>query len=259
LTVTWYGLLLVIGFLVGLWTSSRRGVRDGLRPDDVFDSGTWLIIGTIVGARALHVTTYWEEGFAGKPWWEVFMIHRGGLVFYGGLIGASAAGILYTRWKKVPLWKLADALAPGIALGYVIGRIGCLMNGCCFGRVCDLPWAIQYPHDAAASLRHVADGLIAKGSPSLHVHPSQIYDSLLSLGLYVGLAWWYRRKKFDGQVFALYLIGYAITRSIVETFRGDYTAQHLYGGLTPAHLISIGIFSAGVALFWILRRKRSHA
>jgi phosphatidylglycerol:prolipoprotein diacylglycerol transferase len=88
------------------------------------------------------------------------------------------------------------------------------------------------------------------------VHPSQLYDSLLSLALYLGLAWLYRRKKFDGQVFAAYLLCYAVTRSVVETFRGDYTTPHLHAGLTPAHLISIGIFAAGVVLWILLSRLR---
>jgi phosphatidylglycerol:prolipoprotein diacylglycerol transferase len=140
----------------------------------------------------------------------------------------------------LPLWKLADILAPSIALGYVFGRIGCLLNGCCYGRACDLPWAIHFPqgHETYPN----------------GVHPTEIYDSLLNLGLYLGLAWLYRRKTFDGQVFAAYLMSYAVTRSIVEAFRGDYTPAHLHGGLTPAHLISIGIFAAGVVLFRLLAR-----
>jgi phosphatidylglycerol:prolipoprotein diacylglycerol transferase len=87
------------------------------------------------------------------------------------------------------------------------------------------------------------------------VHPTQIYDSLLNLGFYFGLAWLYRRKRFDGQVFATYLMGYALLRSFVETFRGDYSAEHLHGGLTPAHLVSIGIFVAGAVLFWRQRPR----
>jgi phosphatidylglycerol:prolipoprotein diacylglycerol transferase len=161
------------------------------------------------------------------------------LVYYGGLIGASLACILYARLKKLPLWRLADVLAPSIALGYVFGRIGCLMNGCCYGRVCTLPWAIHFPDD------HETHGL--------SLHPTQIYDSLLNLGLYAGLAWLYRRKKFDGQVFATYLICYAFTRSFVEHFRGDYSSAHVHGGFTPAQLISLASLVAGVILFRLLR------
>ncbi len=242
--VHWYGVLIAAGFIIGLWTAGRRGLLAGLRPEQVGDAGPWLIIGGLVGGRFLHVATYWQESFAGHPWTEIFMVQKGGLVFYGGFIGAVLAGVLYCRLRKIALWKLADVLAPSIALGYVFGRLGCVMTGCCYGRACDLPWAIKYPqgHEVA-------------GVP---VHPSQVYDSLLNLGLYAGLAWLYRRRKFDGQVFAFYLIGYAFSRTFVEMFRGDYTAAHVHAGLfTPAQLISAGIFATGVVLAVVLRRQRA--
>ena len=97
--------------------------------------------------------------------------------------------------------------------------------------------------------------LIGENQPSVSVHPTQIHDSLLNLGLYFFLVWLCRRKTFDGQVFAVYLLCYAVTRSFVELFRGDYPAVHLYRGLTPAHLVSIGIFAAGAVLFYVLRRS----
>ena len=258
-TLHWYGVMMAVAFFAGLWTASRRAPRTGISPDAVQDIILWLVVGTFVGARALHVITYWREGFAGKPFWEIFMIQKGGLVFYGGLIGASIACVLYTRRKKIPLWKMADVLAPSIPLGYVFGRIGCLLFGCCFGRVCDLPWAIRFPQGSLAWEQHFRQHLVGEKDPSLPVHPTQVYESLLGLALYLGLAWLYRRKKFEGQVFAAYLVGYAVTRSIVEIFRGDYTDPHLHGGLTPAHLISIGIFAAGIGLLWFLRRPRPGA
>ena len=240
-----YGVMMAIAFIAGLWTASRRGLREGIPAEKIMDIGPWLIVGTILGARAMYVATYWQEEFAGRPLWEIFAVWKGGLVFYGGLIGATLAGILYARLKHIALWKLGDALAPSIALGYVFGRIGCLLNGCCYGRACTLPWAIHFPpgHETYPN----------------GVHPTEIYDSLLSLILYLGLAWLYRHKKFDGQVFATYLLCYAVTRSIVESFRGDYTVIHIHSALhlTPAQLISIGIFAVGAALFFILRRPQA--
>jgi phosphatidylglycerol---prolipoprotein diacylglyceryl transferase len=244
LTIRWYGVMMAIAFIAGLWTASRRGLRDGIPAEKILDIGPWLIVGTIVGARALHVVTYWREEFSGRPFWEVFAVWNGGLVFYGGLIGASVAGVLYARMKHLALWKLADVLAPSIALGYVFGRIGCFLNGCCYGRACSLPWAVHFPpgHETYPN----------------GVHPTELYDSILSLFMYAGLAWLYRRKKFDGQVFAAYLLCYAVTRSIVESFRGDYTSIHIHSALhlTPAQLISIGIFAAGIALWATLRRSQ---
>ena len=142
---------------------------------------------------------------------------------------------------KMPLWKLADVLAPSIALGYVFGRLGCLMNGCCFGRACDLPWAVHFPAD------HETHGAGA--------HPTQLYEAALNLALYAALAWLFRRRKFDGQVFATYLVSYALVRSFVEMFRGDYPAYTL-GFITPAHWVSAGLLAAGVWLFVKLPRTK---
>ncbi|MBE0545604.1 MAG: prolipoprotein diacylglyceryl transferase [Verrucomicrobia bacterium] len=240
LPIHWYGVMVALAFLVGLWTAARRAPQAGIHGERIMDLGPWLILGAIVGARILYVVSYWQESFAGEPFWEIFMVQRGGLVYYGGLIGASLAFILYARMRRLEMWKLADVLAPSIALGYVFGRIGCLLNGCCFGRACELPWAIKFP--------------VGHETAGVAVHPTQIYDSLLNLALYAGLAWLHRRKKFDGQVFALYLVGYAITRSTVELFRGDYSPEHLRGGLTPAHWVSIGIFLTGVIFYLVLRQ-----
>jgi phosphatidylglycerol---prolipoprotein diacylglyceryl transferase len=243
LSVHWYGVLMALGFIAGLWTAGRRAPLGGLSPEKVGDAGPWMILGGVLGARILHVTSYWNDSYAGKPWTEVFMIQRGGLVFYGGLIGASLAIILYSRIRHLALWKLADVLAPSIALGYVFGRLGCLMNGCCYGRACSLPWAISYPN-----------GALPPEQPQ-PVHPTQVYDSVLNLALYGFLAWLFRRKKFDGQVFATYLICYAFTRSFVEYFRGDYNAAHRHAGFfTPAQLVSVGILVAGVGLAVALKR-----
>lgn len=249
--VYWYGVLVALGFVAGLWTASRRAPLSGLRSEQAADAGPWLIVGAIIGARILHVVTYWKESFAGEPWWEVFMVQRGGLVFYGGLIGASLAIILYSRIRRVPLWKLADVLAPSIALGYVFGRLGCLSKGCCYGSQCSLPWAITYPRGHETFPVNAEHGMA--------VHPTQVYDSLLNLALYLFLAWLYRRKKFDGQVFGVYLICYAFTRSFVEYFRGDYDAAHRHGVFTPAQLVSIGILAAGIILFAVLRKTNGAA
>jgi len=239
-TVTWYGAMVATAFLVGLWAASRRGLREGIPAEKVLDLGPWLIVGAIVGARTLHVVTYWQEDYAGKPLLEIFMVWHGGLVFYGGLMGSSAACILYAWKTRIPLWKLADATAPSVALGYVFGRMGCLLNGCCYGRACNLPWAIHFPrsHETFPN----------------PVHPTQIYDSLLNLGFFLGLEWLHRHKKFDGQVFAAYLIGYALLRSFVEVFRGDYSGHYVGGWATPGQVVSVGILAIGLLLLRLLPR-----
>jgi phosphatidylglycerol:prolipoprotein diacylglycerol transferase len=202
----------------------------------------WLIGGAIIGARALYVISYWREDFAGQPIWEIFKI-RSGLVFYGGLIGSSLGTIIFTRRNKLPLWKIADILSPSIALGHAFGRIGCLMTGCCHGRACAWPWAIHFPKE------HATGGT--------GVHPTQLYESGLNFLLFLGLSWFYGRKKFDGQVFALYLIAYAVLRGLVEIFRGDYPPDSYYLGVfTPAQLVSAVTLIAGCTLLWVLNPSK---
>lgn len=241
--IYWYGILVAAGFLAGIWTASRRAPLSGISGERVADIGPWLILGAVVGARLFYVVSYWREQFAGEPPWEVFMIRKGGLVFYGGLVGASLAHIVYCRAKRLPLWKMADVLAPSIALGYAFGRLGCLANGCCYGKVCHLPWAIHFPvgHDTHPEA----------------VHPAQLYESFAGLALYAGLAWLYRCKRFDGQVFGLYLVANGIVRFVVEFFRGDYAVHYLGGWATPAHPIAIALIAVGLVLLAVLRPKAS--
>ena len=169
-----YGVMIALAFLFGLWTATLRARRENISSEKIADVTLWLMVGAILGARIVYVTTYWREEFADQPFSEIFMIQHGGLVYYGGLIGATIAGMIYIHWKKLPLWKTADVIAPSIALGSVFGRTGCLLNGCCYGRPTDLPWGIRFPAD------HPTGGV--------PVHPTEIYDALLNLVLYFFLA-----------------------------------------------------------------------
>ncbi len=243
LTIHSYGVMVALGFLAGIWTASRRCLRENISPERILDLGPWLIVGAILGARTLYVTTFWREQFAGRGILPMLAVWRGGLVFYGGLIGACLACLLYAHLRKLPLWKLADILAPSIPLGQAFGRIGCFLNGCCYGRACSMPWAVRFP----------ANNL--NGAPSTPVHPTEIYSALLNFGLYLALARLFRRKRFDGQVFAVYLVSYALLRSFVEFFRGDYPAnQYLFGVLSPGQVVSIPTLAAGLILLGLLPR-----
>jgi phosphatidylglycerol:prolipoprotein diacylglycerol transferase len=237
-SVYWYGIFAAIGFLTGFHVAGKRAPRAGLTVEAVMNIAPWIIGGAIIGARILYVISYWKQDFADKPLWEIFMIRRSGLVFYGGLVGSCLATILYCRIKDLPLWRMADVISPSIALGHVFGRIGCVMTGCCYGRPTNLPWAIHFPAD------HWTHGV--------SVHPTQLYESFLNLCLYLGLAALFKRRRFDGQVFATYLIGYAFVRAFTEMFRGDYQVHYLGGIATPGQTVSIGIFLIGIILWWCL-------
>jgi phosphatidylglycerol---prolipoprotein diacylglyceryl transferase len=241
-TIYWYGVFIALGFILGLWTASRRAPQANLASERIADLGPWLVIGSILGARIWYVVTYWQESFAQQPFWEIFMIQHGGLVFYGGLAGGMAGGYLGVKKMGLPFWATADVLAPGIALGHVFGRIGCLMNGCCYGYPTHCSWAVRFPATHATG-----------GVP---VHPTELYEALLDLGLALGLAWFFRRRKRDGQVFAAYLILYALVRFFVEFYRGDYTVYYLHGLLSPGQVLSCVVFLAGL-ITWVWVNRRS--
>jgi phosphatidylglycerol:prolipoprotein diacylglycerol transferase len=242
--IYWYGILAALGFLFAFGTGSRRAPRAGLKGEDVYNLAPWIIVGTVIGARLLYVITFWDKEFAGEPLVRIFNV-RSGLVYYGGLVGASLGTILFTWKSKLPLWRLSDVMAPSIPLGHAFGRVGCFMTGCCYGRACHLPWAVHFPPDHWTH-----------GNP---VHPVQLYESALNFMFYAFLAWLFQRRKFDGQVFAVYLMGYAIIRTFTESFRGDYAQQHIGGVLTPGQSVSIIIFILGVALWVWQSRTRVRA
>ncbi len=241
LAIHWYGILVAAGFLVGLWTASRRAPRANLAPTVVADYGPWVVVGALVGARLWFVWTYWEEEFAPRPLWHILNFRAGGLVFYGGLLGATLATVLFARRRRVALWDFADVLAPSIALGHAFGRVGCLLNGCCHGTPTDLPWAVHY-----------ADDPVTHGAG---LHPTQAYEALLLLGLYAALAAGFRRRQFRGQIFTGYLMAYAVLRFAVEFFRGDYGSLSVLG-LKPGQVFSVLVLAAGAALYFARQKDR---
>ncbi len=236
--VYWYGILAAAGFVTAFSTASRRAPLAGLHGETVINLAPWIIIGAVLGARTLYVISYWNKEFADQPLTHIFNM-RSGLVYYGGLIGASLGTIIYCRKNKLPLWRVADIIAPSIALGHAFGRVGCFMTGCCYGTATDVPWAVHFP------LTHETRGI--------GVHPVQLYESALNLGLYAFLAWAFRRRAFDGQTFALYLVFYSFIRAFTEMFRGDYTQFYLGGRATPGQTVSIIIMAAGLILWWKLQ------
>jgi phosphatidylglycerol:prolipoprotein diacylglycerol transferase len=247
LTIHSYGVMIALAFLAGLWTAMLRARRENIPGERIVDVVTWIMVGSILGARVVYVTTYWHEEFAGQPWTEILAVWHGGLVYYGGLIGGIIAGVAYILWKKMPLWKAADVLAPSVALGSFFGRTGCLLNGCCYGRPTNEPWGITFTNPLAHDFSNTP--------LNIPLQPTQIYDGLLNLALYGFLAWLFRHKKFDGEIIATYLICYAILRSVVEHYRGDYSNLHYHFGLTPAQWISVPMFLIGLALAAFLSRR----
>ena len=242
--VYWYGIFAAAGFVIGFSTASRRAPRAGIKGEVVFNLAPWLIVGAILGARILYVISYWDKEFAGRPLTNIFNM-RAGLVYYGGLIGASLAGIIFCYRNKVPLWRMGDVMAPSVALGHAFGRIGCFMTGCCYGKACDLPWAVHFPKD------HDTQGV--------GVHPTQLYESFAMLLVFLFLFWLHKHRRFSGQVILVYAVAYSIIRFAIEFVRddprGDILGLTTLTGLSTSQMISLVIGIA--ALILLIVRGRS--
>lgn len=238
-TVYTYGLLVALGFIAGLWLMGREARRRGLDPRQFQDLGFLVLIAALVGARLFYVAIEWEH-FARHPL-QILAIWKGGLVFYGGLLCAAAAGIVYVRQKGLSLWTTGDVVAPALVLGQALGRFGCLFAGCCYGAACDLPWAITF---------HDPRGLAPLGVP---LHPTQLYSAAANLAIFAILYFVARpRPRFPGQLFGLYLVLYPAARFAVEVFRND--PRGALGPLSTSQAVGIPLFLLGLWVLWSRRR-----
>lgn len=230
-----FGTLVMLGFAGGIWLAYRLAKRDGLPAEGILDAYPWILLSALVGARLLFVFLNWET-FSGR-WSEAWQPWRGGMSFHGGLVGGVGAGAIFAWRKRLPFWALADAVACGLALGYAVGRIGCLLNGCCYGGPTDLPWAMRF--------RDADHGGLTPPS-----HPVQLYAAVISLAICGALIWLFHRKQFTGQVLISYLVLYSVYRFGVEYLRRGYTANVLVLGLTQAQVASLVVAIVGIAVLY---------
>ena len=212
ITVYTYGVLLAAAYLVGLKAATVRAARRGLDGARVLDLGIYIIIAALVGAKLLLLVTDFSA-FRSDPR-ELLTLARSGGVFYGGLILAVAVAFWYIRRVGLPLWTTCDVFAPGIALGHVVGRLGCFFAGCCFGRPATVPWAITFTDPFAAA---------NVGTPlNIPLHPTQLYEAGAELLILTALLAMERRGRgFAGRTFWLYILLYAASRFVIEFYRGD--------------------------------------
>lgn len=234
-----YGFMLAMAFLSAILVTARKAKLLGENEDHVYGLAYWVVISSILGSRIFHCLVYWEN-YLHEPW-RAFFVWEGGLVFYGGLIGALIAPYLYVRRHGLSYWKWADMIAPVIALGLAFGRTGCLLVGCCHGKTCpaDFPMALTFPPETV-------------GIAGVPLYPTQVWsiaaNLLLAAVLYFIVL---DRKRFHGQVMAIFFVLYGVFRSIIELWRDDprgfATLFHVTGpsGATPQ---SPGLF--GKLLFF---------
>ena len=228
----------------------RLAGRDGLPRERLYDLCLWMLLASLIGSKALMFLT--ERDYRDHPS-QLFSLDflRSGGVFYGGLIGAVLTGYFLMRRYKLPWWKTADACAPGIALGNVLGRQGCFSAGCCWGKPTTLPWGVKF-----TELGHEITGV----PTGVYLHPTQLYESFSMLIVFFFLLWLHRRRRFSGQVILFYALIYAAVRFVIEFLRddprGDIFGLTTLTGLSTSQMIG-GVVGIGALIVLIMRWRNA--
>lgn len=247
--ITTYGIWLALGMLCALFAASRLAVRDGIPKDRVYDLGLWALVGGLVGSKVLMVLV--------EPGVQVFTLDflRSGGVVYGGIIGGFLTVAVLVRFYKIPFWKVADAFAPGVALGQAFGRQGCFAAGCCWGKPTASAIGV---HFTEAGHDYTGVPIYGPDHSDLFLYPTQLIESFTMLAVFALLYWLHRKKKFDGQILILYGIIYSIFRFSIEFIRDDPRGD-LFGltaatGLSTSQLASLAVAVASI-VFMLIRLR----
>jgi phosphatidylglycerol:prolipoprotein diacylglycerol transferase len=254
LPVYGFGVMLVLAFVSSTGLAWWRCKREGLDQEVIFDMAFWIFLCGLVGARLFYCIEFWGREIHNL--WEALQYWRGGIVYYGGVAGAAAGFLAYRWFHPFPFRPYLDVLAPAIAIGMFFGRLGCFLNGCCYGDRCELPWAVSFPAQTDPWSQQVRAGLIPADAPrSLPLHPTQLYSALDGLVLLVLLTAYYPERRRDGEVMGLLVLTYPITRFLIEFLRNDEGA--FFAGLTISQNISLLLLLVGVVYWaWLSRLPR---
>jgi len=236
-------LFVATGFLAGLMVAVRLGKTGGITPQQTMDIGFVMIVAAIVGSRLLYILMNLSHYLA-RPM-DIFKIWQGGLVFSGGIVGALVAVIWYTRKHRLSFWKVADMWAPAVAVGQGIGRIGCLMAGCCYGKPTGSTCGVVFtnPHSLAPL--------------NIPLHPTQLYSSLGNFIIFFVLMMLHRKKTYHGQVFLWLLVLHSTFRLFVERFRGDDRGMVFATGMSVTQLVTLVILIGAIVTLFVFRRRRT--
>lgn len=232
LEIRWYGVMIVIAVISAIGISLLEARRKGVPQDAIWDIGLWAVIGGIIGARLLHIIDKWDYYYS-HP--EQFL-NFAGLAVWGAVLGAGVALLIYCLVKRLSFWLLGDIAAPGAMMAQAIGRVGCIINGCCYGNTCELPIAVLYqnPHSYAP-----------QGVP---IYPTQEFHLIWNL-LGFAVLWLIRKRvRPDGTLFLIWLIFFAAGDYAIRFFRGD-TSPFLFN-LPEAQVVDIAV--AGAALVMLI-------
>jgi phosphatidylglycerol:prolipoprotein diacylglycerol transferase len=239
-----YGVLVATGVLLGLWISVRNSEKQGIDGDNAWNLGIFMVLAGIIGAKILYVINDWNS--YANNWREVFSVNtlQAGGVFSGGLLAALLVGALYMRSHHMPLLRTVDAFAPGLAFGHVLGRFGCFSAGCCYGKPTNHFWGVTFTNPLAN---------LVSGTPlGVGLEPTQLIEAAAEFLNFLLLMWLLNRKKFDGQVFALFMMLYGVERFFIEFLRDDPGRGEVFGGMmSGTQLISIGLVIGGGVIWWL--------
>ncbi len=240
-----YGALIAVGFLVAIFVVQHLASRSRMDVERVLDFSFWCFLVGFVGARLLFIITRLDY-FLAEPV-AMLRVWEGGLVFFGGPLAVVPFAVWYLRRHRISFWKTADVLLPGLTIAHMFGRFGCLAAGCCYGRPTGNDFGIQLYSD-----------LVDPPLRGVNLHPTQIYEAVALMALFIGLLVVFKRKRFDGEVALTYFMAYPIIRSVVEVFRGDsirgFVIQDL---ISTSQFISLLVFLGALyALYFRLKQLR---
>lgn len=231
-----YGFMMVVGFALGLWRVTKVAQKRGINPDRIYDLSLIVLLSGVIGARIVFILLNLRtESFR-----DFFAVWNGGLSFHGGIILGVLSTYLYTKRVKLSFWKCADLLIPSVAIGYAFTRIGCFLNGCCYGAPTNLPWGVRF---------------MEQGTLTPPSHPTQIYAFFANIVIFLILTKLEKLKRAPGFIFTSYLGLYSIYRFLNEFLRKGYSAEVSLFGLTQAQIVSIVLIVICAVIVFTKYRK----
>ncbi|MDR1784373.1 MAG: prolipoprotein diacylglyceryl transferase [Endomicrobium sp.] len=234
-----YGFFVALAFMTTIFYlsySMKSSKKKLISYDELYSLFMYMVIFAIIGARSFFVFINLKDFFLNPL--DIFKIWKGGLVYYGGFIGAVVFMLVYAKKKNIIIFKLGDFFAPALALGHAIGRIGCFFAGCCYGKASDLPWAVTFTNKYSLAVREV------------RLHPTQLYEFIVNFLLFMFLHFYSKKNsKTSGMSLVIYLISYTLARFIIEFFRDDYRGMKCFG-FSISQIISVFLFIIGVLIIW---------
>jgi phosphatidylglycerol:prolipoprotein diacylglycerol transferase len=236
-TIYSYGVMMALAFLAGIFMASYNFKKNGKPKELAFDLAITVMLSSIIGARIFYVLTNMSY-FMNNPS-EILKVYHGGLVYYGGFIGGLIGGFIFVKIRGFSFFEIADPVSPVVSLGQAIGRIGCFLNGCCYGRATSCSLGVKFPvlHDGICRI------------------PTQIYSSLANFLIFLFLMWRFKNQKFNGEIVADYLMSYGIFRFIIEFYRGDPRGGVYFGMFSVSQVVSLIGIALGIFLFAFMKKK----